>query len=43
MQQKKQIMLSAQKRKEENLRKHSKEGTVPYQAERKKKIIGIAK
>ncbi|CAG8507701.1 2500_t:CDS:10 [Paraglomus brasilianum] len=43
MQQKKQIMLSAQKRKEENLRKHSKEGTVPYQAERKKKIIGVAK
>ncbi|CAG8558049.1 947_t:CDS:10 [Diversispora eburnea] len=40
---KKRIMLQSRKQKEENLRKHSKKGSVPYQAERKKSIIGIAK
>ncbi|CAG8451843.1 3254_t:CDS:10 [Acaulospora colombiana] len=39
----KRIMLQSQKRKEENLRKHSKKGSVPYQVERKKSIIGVAK
>ncbi|PKY28155.1 WD40 repeat-like protein [Rhizophagus irregularis] len=39
----KRIMLQAQRRKEENLRKHSKKGSIPYQVERKKPIVGIAK
>ncbi|CAG8567704.1 9299_t:CDS:2 [Ambispora leptoticha] len=42
-QKKKQIMLDAQKRKEENVRKHSKKGAVPYVPERKKNIVGITK
>ncbi|CAG8771167.1 5080_t:CDS:2, partial [Racocetra fulgida] len=32
----KRIMLQSQRRKEENLRKHSKKDFVPYKAERKK-------
>lgn len=39
----KRIMLQAQRRKEENLRKHSKKGSIPYQVERKKPIVGISK
>ncbi|CAG8506409.1 4919_t:CDS:10 [Funneliformis caledonium] len=39
----KRIMLQSQRQKEDNLRRHSKKGTVPYQAERKKPIVGIAK
>ncbi|KAG9300264.1 hypothetical protein G9A89_011337 [Geosiphon pyriformis] len=42
-QKKKQIMLNSQKTKEENVRKHSKKGAVPYPVERKKNIVGIAK
>ncbi|CAG8635868.1 25583_t:CDS:2, partial [Gigaspora margarita] len=37
------IMLQSQRRKEENLRKHSKKDSIPYKAERKKSIIGVAK
>ncbi|RIB05561.1 WD40-repeat-containing domain protein [Gigaspora rosea] len=37
------IMLQSQRRKEENLRKHSKKDSIPYKAERKKSIIGITK
>jgi WD repeat and SOF domain-containing protein 1 len=39
----KRIMLQAQRRKEENLRRHSRKGLIPYRAERKKPIVGIAK
>ncbi|GBB87964.1 hypothetical protein RclHR1_14470005 [Rhizophagus clarus] len=39
----KRVMLQARRRKEENLRRHSKKGLIPYQAERKKPIVGIAK
>ncbi|CAG8463016.1 2510_t:CDS:2, partial [Scutellospora calospora] len=39
----KRIMLQSQRRKEENLRKHSKKDSIPYKAERKKNIIGVAK
>ncbi|CAH1762374.1 2266_t:CDS:10, partial [Entrophospora sp. SA101] len=42
-QEKHRIMLQSQKRKEENLRRHSKKGSVPYQAERKKPIVSIDK
>jgi WD repeat and SOF domain-containing protein 1 len=34
--------IDSLKRKEENVRKHSKKGTVPYLSERKKHIIGVA-
>jgi WD repeat and SOF domain-containing protein 1 len=37
--QKKHIMLQALKKREENRRKHSKPGSVPYKAERKKHIL----
>jgi WD repeat and SOF domain-containing protein 1 len=39
----KRIVLQSQRRKEENLRRHSKKGLVPYKAERKKSIVGISK
>ncbi|KAI8050475.1 WD40-repeat-containing domain protein [Syncephalis plumigaleata] len=39
----KRIMLGSRKRKEENERKHSKPGTVPHKAERKKHIITVEK
>ncbi|KAI8820722.1 WD40-repeat-containing domain protein [Fimicolochytrium jonesii] len=35
----KRVMTESIKRKEENLRKHTKEGAVPYQAERKKNVL----
>ena len=37
--QKKSVMTSSVKNKEENRRKHSKPGSVPYVAERKKHIL----
>jgi DDB1- and CUL4-associated factor 13 len=37
--QKKHVMLQALKKREENRRKHSKPGTVPFKAERKKHIL----
>ncbi|CAG8443570.1 6187_t:CDS:2 [Acaulospora morrowiae] len=39
----KRIMLQSQKQKEENLRRHSKKGSVPHQVERKKSIVGATK
>ncbi|OZJ04087.1 hypothetical protein BZG36_03394 [Bifiguratus adelaidae] len=39
----KSIMLESRKVKEENLRKHSKPGAVPYKAERKKAIVAVKK
>lgn len=39
----KKTMLDAERTKEENLRKHSAQGSVPYKAERKKHIIGVQK
>eukprot|EP00842_Homolaphlyctis_polyrhiza_P005230 jgi/Hompol1/5708/HPOL_004642-RA len=40
---KKQVMESSLKRKEENRRKHSKPGAVPYVSERKKNILTVEK
>jgi DDB1- and CUL4-associated factor 13 len=39
----KHVMTESVKRKEDNLRKHSREGAVPYKAERKKNIIAVEK
>ncbi|KAK9696287.1 Protein sof1 [Basidiobolus ranarum] len=39
----KKVMVQSRKVKEENLRKHSKPGTVPRVAERKKNVVGVAK
>lgn len=39
----KRVMLESRKQKEENLRKHSKPGTVERKAERSKSIVGVAK
>lgn len=38
----KRIEIESIKRKESNVRKHSKKGSVPYQSERKKHIVGVA-
>ncbi|KAJ3313402.1 DDB1- and CUL4-associated factor 13 [Blyttiomyces sp. JEL0837] len=40
---KKRVMIDSRKNKEENRRKHSAPGSVPYQAERKKNIITVQK
>jgi WD repeat and SOF domain-containing protein 1 len=37
----KRAMLDADKRKKDNLRKHSKPGKVPYKAERQKHVVSI--
>lgn len=39
----KRIMLDSRKRKEDNERRHSKPGSVPHKAERKKHIITVEK
>ncbi|RUP43780.1 WD40-repeat-containing domain protein [Jimgerdemannia flammicorona] len=39
----KRVMLDSRKQKEENLRRHSKPGTVERKAERKKAVVGVAK
>lgn len=40
---KKRIMLDSIKNKEDNRRKHSKPGAVPYKTERKKHILNVEK
>jgi hypothetical protein len=34
-------MLDSEKRKKDNLRKHSKPGKVPYKAERQKHVVAL--
>ena len=36
---KERVMREAQRRKDDNVRKHSKPGALPYKAERKKHIV----
>jgi WD repeat and SOF domain-containing protein 1 len=37
----KRAMLDSEKRKKDNLRKHSKPGKVPYKAERQKHVVAL--
>lgn len=39
----KRTMINSRQRKEENMRKHSKEGAVPFKAERKKRVLAVEK